>query len=449
MSPIASLLHGRGHIISGSDRSYDQGQSPEKFEALKSKGFNLFPQDGSGISADIDFVVASAAVEDKIPDVRIARNRGISILGKADILAQFLNNGNSIGIAGTSGKTTVTGMTGFILHECGVDVGMMCGGHIVNLLEQGQSTGNAYIGQDAFVAETDESDGSVNNYSPYITVLNNITLDHKPMAELRRMFSDMLTRTRHKGIINIDDPEAAILARNFPAVTTVSTNDKSADFFADNLKKAVDHIAFDVHCGDQQVRVNLKMPGVHNVSNALCALAACVTLDVNLTEAAKALSGFKGIKRRFEVVGNENNITVIDDFGHNPDKIAATLRTLKDFDGRVLVMFQPHGFGPTKMLKTGLIETFVSWLHEDDILLMPEIYYAGGTAEKSISSKEITDNVNANGKCAVFFDTRDQIKDYIKEVVQPFDRIVIMGARDDTLSTFARSVLDDLKQSDD
>ena len=188
------------------------------------------------------------------------------------------------------------------------------------------------------------------------------------------------------------------------------------------------------------------MPGLHNVSNALAAVSAAVASGVDFDRAAQAISKFKGMKRRFEVVGTENNITVIDDFGHNPDKIAATLSTLKDFSGRIIVMFQPHGFGPTKMLKDDLIKTFKQFLDDVDILLMPEIYYAGGTADKSISSLDIINPLAESGLNALFFETRNQIKDYIKNESQPFDRVVIMGARDDTLPAFARSILDDCKQ---
>ena len=246
MAPIASLLRGKGHRVSGSDRAYDQGQTPEKFKAIQQSGFTLFPQDGSGITDDIDIVVASAAVENKIPDVAAARTQGIPVLGKADILSAFINDGDSIAIAGTSGKTTVTGMTGFVLHECGADPAMMSGGHIVNLLENGHSAGNAYTGQGVFVAETDESDGSVELYSPSITVLDNISFDHKPMDELRRMFTDMLARTRDTVIINLDDEEAAAL-RDLPAkAITFSISDSNANFFAQDIKKAADHIAFTV-----------------------------------------------------------------------------------------------------------------------------------------------------------------------------------------------------------
>ncbi len=448
MAPIASLLKGKGHKVSGSDRAYDQGQTPEKFQAIKDSGFALFPQDGSGITSDVDFVVASAAVENRIPDVAVAREQNIPVLGKADILATFLNTGDSIAIAGTSGKTTVTGMTGFVLRECGSDPAMMSGGHIVNLLDEGLKAGNAMTGQGVFVAETDESDGSVELYSPFITVLNNISFDHKPMAELRRMFTELMERTRDTVIINLDDEEAAALS-NIPAkLLTFSVKNDQADFYAKDIQKAVDHVAFTLVYKEQgkSEDIKLHMPGLHNVSNALAAVSAAVAYGVDFDRAAQAISKFKGMKRRFEVVGTENNITVIDDFGHNPDKIAATLSTLKDFSGRVIVMFQPHGFGPTKMLKDDLIKTFKQFLDDVDILLMPEIYYAGGTADKSISSRDIINPLAESGLNALFFEARNQIKDYIKNESQPFDRVVIMGARDDTLPAFARSILDDCKQ---
>jgi UDP-N-acetylmuramate--alanine ligase len=185
----------------------------------------------------------------------------------------------------------------------------------------------------------------------------------------------------------------------------------------------------------------LKVPGRHNVANALAALAASSVADVPLRGAAAALAGFQGTRRRFETVGAAGGVTVIDDFAHNPDKITATLRTLHEKPGRVWAVFQPHGFGPTKLMRAGLVETFASELRSDDVLVMPEIYYAGGTAAKDISAKDIIGDVAGRGKKAEFIARRADIPAFLAANAGQGDRIIVMGARDDTLPAFAREIL--------
>src|SRR5690606_10568661 len=187
--------------------------------------------------------------------------------------------------------------------------------------------------------------------------------------------------------------------------------------------------------------VTLDVPGAHNVANALAALAAVRALDVPLDEAVAALQSFAGIRRRMETVGTAGGVTVIDDFAHNPDKIAATLKTLHAFDGRLLILFQPHGFGPLKHMKHELIDGFAGLLRPDDILLMPEPVYYGGTTDRSVGSEDIASGVRAAGRSAEALATREACGDRLVDLARPGDRIVVMGARDDTLSAFAAELL--------
>jgi len=188
-------------------------------------------------------------------------------------------------------------------------------------------------------------------------------------------------------------------------------------------------------------QVDLKMPGKHNVSNALAAIAASCAAGVEFHTAAKALKGFSGVRRRLEFVGEKAGVTVIDDFGHNPDKISASLNTLHEFPGRLLVMFQPHGFGPLKKMQTEFVACFVENLHPDDMLIMPEPVYYGGTTDKSVSSGDIVAGVLIAGRRALAFPTRSECGDYLIREARSGDRVVIMGARDDTLSEFAIDLL--------
>jgi len=185
----------------------------------------------------------------------------------------------------------------------------------------------------------------------------------------------------------------------------------------------------------------LRVPGRHNVANAAAAVTACEALEVPVAASAEILAEFRGIGRRLEVMGQVNGVTVIDDFAHNPDKISASLSALKVFPGRLLVMFQPHGFGPTRFLQDGLIEAFAAGLGEGDVLAMPEIFYAGGTAQKDISARDLIEAIGACGRQTEFIEDRALIAQRFADLSRPGDRVVVMGARDDTLTVFAQEIL--------
>ncbi len=431
MSALARILNRRGAHVGGSDRSHDRGETPEKFAALANEGITLLPQDGTG-PKDYDALVVSSAIEDNIPDVRAALTLGRPILRRAELLANLLNAAQGIAIAGTSGKTTVCAMTGWIFAACGHDPTIVNGGVMRNFQDNARAGSGAW-----FIAETDESDGSIALYTPGIAVLNNITLDHKPIAELRPLFRDFLSRARLGTVINLDDAESAAMAHDFPQALTFGIDTPSATLNATNLTFTPEGTAF--HIGTHPV--SLRVPGRHNVSNALAALGAAQLAGLPLSDAAHALHDFQGTARRLEILGTENEITVIDDFAHNPDKIAASLASLHEFPGRLLVMFQLHGFGPARLLRDGIIEAFTAGLNPDDILTMPEIYYAGGSAERSLSAKDFTDAITARGRASLFFQDRTAIAEYLTQTAHPTDRIVIMGARDDTLTALGQTIL--------
>ena len=187
------------------------------------------------------------------------------------------------------------------------------------------------------------------------------------------------------------------------------------------------------------------MPGLHNVANALAALSVAKACGVPLAEAAAHLGAFSGIRRRLEVVGTANGITVIDDFAHNPDKIAATLETMHAFPGRLLLMFQPHGYGPIRLMRNELVACFANGLRDEDVLVMPEPVYFGGTVDRSVGSRDIIGDIERRGRKAFAFPDRAACGDALVELARPGDRIVVMGARDDSLSQFARELLERLR----
>lgn len=442
MSSLALALKSKGSDVAGSDRSLDQGKSSEKFEILRKQGIALFPQDGSGIDEKTSILVVSAAIEETIPDVIKARSLGIPVLKRAEILAEFLHEHNGIAVGGTSGKTTTTGMIGHILKSVGMDPIVINGGVMLNYPES-LGMGNVIAGNGTFcVIEADESDGSIELYRPAVAVVNNISLDHKPVEELRPLFADFIERASVGAVLNADCAETIALKHRNSNILSFSVDGAEADFKAVDLITTETGIKFVLN-GDT---VSLQVPGHHNVANALAALAAAEMIGIPRQEAAKALETFKGIRRRLETVGTTSkNITVIDDFGHNPEKIAASLAALKEHDGRLIIIYQPHGFGPTKMLRAGIVEAFDKGMNLDDILIMQEIFYAGGTASKDISAADLVKDLERTGKRVHFIPDRTKIIRLVKSLTAKGDRIVVMGARDDTLSDFARQLFNAVK----
>lgn len=447
MMPLAMILAGRGATVAGSDRALDQGRVPAKFDALKALGITLHPQDGSGVVSADQIVVASAAVEASVPDIVRATALGCARMSRAELLSALFNASKlRIGVAGTSGKSTVTGMIAWILHACGRDPTVMNGAVMKNFASPDAPFASALVGQgDAFVTEVDESDGSIALYRPQIAVLNNVSLDHKSMEELRILFGDFIAGAEW-AVVNQDDGEAMALhharAPRFSGSFSVDGPPGPGNLVATNIVEEPFAIAFDlIDAGAPAGRVRLAVPGRHNVANALAALMAACHAGVTLGDAMAAIEGFAGLKRRFELVGEANGIAVIDDFGHNPEKIAATLDTLHAFPGRLLILFQPHGYGPLKVMRRELVAMFAGRLGAEDVLVLPDPVYHGGTVAREVTSADIVADIAAHGRDARHIADRGAAADALAGLARPGDRIVVMGARDDTLSLLAHDLL--------
>ncbi|MEE4199113.1 glutamate ligase domain-containing protein [Erythrobacter sp.] len=461
MLPLAQLAKGFGYDVAGSDRSFDQGRTPEKFAWLEANGFTLFPQDGSGITSSEQVLIASAAIEDEVPEVARAKELGCARLSRAELLARFFNDASyPIAVAGTSGKSTVTGMIAWILAEGGYDPTVMNGAVMKNFVGDDNPFASARVGSPrVFVSEVDESDGSIALFKPLIGVLLNVSLDHKSMDELRALFGDFVGAA-DRAVLNFDDPEARALSRRAKKpqrrmdrkhihIVSFAVRDQRADITVE--PDSIDQSALGIRAAviDNRSRevfpLILPMPGMHNLSNALAAIAALSAAGMDVKRAVYALRGFKGLARRFDVVGTTpGGVTVIDDFGHNPEKCAATLRTLKATPGRVIAFFQPHGYGPLQQMGEELAATFARELGPEDMTIMCDPVYFGGTVDRSEGSERIVAMIADQGGRAEHIAERDACADRIVELAQEGDRVVVMGARDDTLSTFARSIFERL-----
>jgi UDP-N-acetylmuramate--alanine ligase len=443
MLPLANIVRDAGASVAGSDRALDQGRLGPKFEWLQSLGIDLFPQDGSGLISGDQILIASAAIEDSVPDVATANALGCSRMTRAELLADLFNAApRSVAVGGTSGKSTVTGMVGWILTDAGRDPTIMNGAVMKNFVADDAPFASARVGQgDVFVSEVDESDGSIALFTPEVAVLNNVSLDHKSLEELRQLFGDFARKAK-ACVWNADDAETAALIAPMALPGAISFGFcTDAHFRATDITDLPLGSRFTLHAMGDVYPVALIVPGRHNIANALAAISASFALGVSVAQAVRSVERFNGLARRFDIVGTANDITVIDDFGHNPDKIAATLTTLKAFPGRIIAFFQPHGYGPIRVMGAELADVFADNLGNADHLILCDPVYFGGTVDKSIGSESITDAVVAAGRNADHIPTREDCGNHIVELAKAGDRIVIMGARDDTLSAFAADVL--------
>ena len=440
MSSLAQILKLSGYEVQGSDRNFDLHRDLENKEALENLGIKMFPQDGSGITADLDFVCASTAVEDTIPDIRAAKEKNIPIKTRPQLLSELFN-GYKYGIAvgGTSGKTTTAAMVGYILDKSGKNPCLINGGLLRDYEDHAGIANIIYNKGDICVVEADESNGSIDLYNPYVSVINNISHDHKSIEELITLFQNLSNRTKQAIVVN-DDYDTCRTLTHLHKITFSLKNPK-ADLYAENIKPLTNGTEYTLN----GKTYTLKLIGHFNVANALAAIAACGVMGVDVSEAAEILQNFSGTKRRLEVIGHKNGITVIDDFAHNPDKIAASVGALRQYSGRLLIMFQPHGFGPMRSMGKEIMESFVKNMQPDDILIMPEIFFVGGTVTKDISSADLIDYAHKLGKKNAYFAAdKKAAAELLLQKAEPDDRIVIMGARDNSLTDLCKQILERL-----
>lgn len=437
MSALAQFVAMKGGRAGGSDRSFDRGQRPEARAQLEALGVAIHPQDGSGLEGDCAALVVSTAVEDDVPDVAAARRQGVPVLHRSELLAHLVSRYRTVAVTGTSGKSTTVAMVFEILRGAGRDPSVITGGELVALQREGR-WGNAWAGaSDLLVIEADESDGSVVRYHAAVGVILNLQRDHKEMDAVAEMFRSFRAQVREATVVG----EAENL-REFAEDSIVFGFGTEADLRAEALWLGAEGSTFRV--GDTAFR--LPGPGRHNVENALAAIAACEALGVPLAAMVEPLSLFQGVARRFQVLGTRSGVTVVDDFGHNPAKVAASIRAahlrVEASGGRVLAVFQPHGFGPLKFLREDFVEAFATELAPRDRLFFLDVFYAGGTAAKDITSAEVVADIVARGAAAEYAPSRDWLVKRLAAEAKDGDLILVMGARDPSLTDLAKAILE-------
>jgi len=439
MSALALFAAARGHAVSGSDRGFDRAPDTPLARLLREAGIRITAQDGSGITPDLDAVVFTNAVEDRHPEKLRAAGLGLPVLSRADFLAeQMAAHRRSIAVAGTSGKSTTAGLLAFVMRELGLDPAFLGGGR-VGQLRSAVNPGNVLPGaSDLLVAETCESDEGITRYPSRLAVVLNLSLDHQGPAETKRRFQCLADNAGEALIVNGDDPGLADLRHRSVVRFGFSAG---LDFRAEKVVLDFPGSRFEV----QGVPFRLRLPGRHNVLNALAAISILRLLDVPLAGLPGPFGEFRGVERRFEVHRNRDGRLVVDDYAHNPDKIAALLATVAGARRRVLYVFQPHGFGPTRLLREAYVEVFRKGLRREDLLLILPIYYSGGTVARDVSSADIVEPLRRAGKPAAL--APDRLR--VIEEARRFETVIIFGARDETLRELAAACAADPCRRDD
>lgn len=429
LSALALFMAYKGQEVSGSDRQFDAGQGTGMLKTLQNAGVEIFRQDGSGIRDDLDLTVISTAVEKDRPDILRTRELGVKLISRPEFLASISAEHDSIAIAGTSGKSTVSGMLGHTMHALGMEPGLISGGRVKNLRTDSNPGNVLHGGSAILVMEADESDGSIVNYRPMHSVVHNLALDHHSVRETASMFSTLMRNTQGTVALNADDSRVMSLAQGTELTYSVRA---SSDVRATDVALEGTQSTFSV----EGQRVNLKIPGLHNVYNALSALSMLKVHGANMAHAAQALSEFRGIERRFDIHSKGDGTLVVDDYAHNPHKIEALMHTISNISKQAAYVFQPHGFGPLGLMLNEYAEVFNRLVREGDALFILPVYYPGGSTSKGIGSEDL--QALCPGSYAPA--RRAGLLDLIGQNPRKFDCITVFGARDESLSELASEI---------
>ncbi len=432
MSALAQYLRFQGIPVSGSDRFHSHEDTAFVRRSLEGLGCSIAPQDGSGVTTDADVVCVSTAIEESNPDIAAARTLDIPLVHRSDVLSAIIETRKTIAVAGTSGKSTVTAMIFEFLTSCDKSPSLISGAGLRRLEKQGL-IGNAWNGgSDLLVVEADESDGTIVKYRPASAVILNISKDHKSTGEITKMFATLVSQTPWTAS-NADDPVLATL----PATVRFGRNG-SASWRPDREEL----LATSVKLVRNGIEYHLPLPGDHNLENLRAALCVCGHFECEESTLAGAVKDYEGVARRFSATRTKEDVHVVDDFAHNPVKIAAVVRAARGLSDRIIAVYQPHGFGPTRFLKDEYIATFRAIFRQPDSLFLLPIYYAGGTAQKDISSQDIISELGPVSFNAQVLQSRDGLLTRLKADAKPGDCVLLMGARDPSLPALAGKIVE-------
>ncbi len=438
MSAIAQYLKGIGKEVSGSDRYFHLGEYNKTKEQLEAEGINCFLQDGTGITESTDLIVVSTAIEDTVYEVKKAKELGIQIIKRSELLSIIAKSKKTVAVAGTSGKSTTSAMLYQILLDGHLEPSIISGAGLTSIIKQGK-IGNAAVGKGEWlIIEADESDGSVVQYQPEIGLLLNIDKDHQEIDELIELFTIFKNNTNSLFVVNQSNTLAKTLSAN--AENDFGFEDQTTGYSAENFKQDGLSLTFEVL--DQKFQMNSL--GQHSVENATAAIAVANQIGIDLKTCSDSLATYEGIYRRHQILGQKNGVWVIDDYAHNPAKCAASIKACQPLAEKVIAWFQPHGYKPTRFLKDDFIQEIADSLRPQDEIWMSEIFYAGGTAVKDISANELVEGIKAMGKNAHFVEDRNNLLEALKPELKEGTVLLLMGARDPSLENFCNELFDNL-----
>lgn len=442
MSNIAAILIEQGHRVSGSDL-----QSNNITRKLQELGIEVYQgHSSSNLKEGVDLLVISSAIPQDNIEVKQAREKNIPVLKRGQMLANIVNDGKAIAIAGAHGKTTTTSMLYTVMENCDLDPTFILGGEM-------QDNGRgAKLGQGEFsIIEADESDASFLDLSPYIAVVTNIEDDHldyyKSLENIQKAFKLFIDEVKPNGfaLLYNDDASAANIKTDTRSKVITYGEKADCDYYMQDWQVYRKGSKFSVyHKGVCLGEVILSIPGKHNSLNALATMATVHEIGLDFTTAARVLSDFKGPKRRFEHIGQFKNINIIDDYAHHPTEIKATLEAARNYhtEGRIIAVFQPHRFSRTKMLGTQLGRAFAGV----DKAIITDIYGAGEKAIPGVSGRMIYEAAINTGCDAEYLPSFPQIEEFILNFIKDNDLLITMGAGD--IWKLGISILDKLQKNE-
>jgi UDP-N-acetylmuramate--alanine ligase len=440
MSALAQLLCAEGLTVTGSDRAWDQGRDAWLYDALRAQGIVLSSQVCAQLDPRPDCVVVTRAVESANTELAAARARGIPVVLRSDLLAGIVNHHRSVGVTGSCGKSTTTAMIGQILEYAGVDPTVILGA-IAERYRSPSDLGNLRKGRNDFVvAEVDESDGSVRNFRPEVAVITMVSKDHCEPEQLRQCLRPLVAEA--KGIILSEDC-LGDLSLGEELANRVITCGNGGQVEATSVELGRAQSQFQV----AGTRFMVPVPGTHNVSNALCAIGTARFFDIPDEVTKRALAEYGGLFRRWNLVGSPGSVDIVDDFAHSPTKISRALMTAHLAHQRVHAVYQPHGYQPTRFLWKEYLEAFVGGLKCLDCLYLLDIYDAGGTVDRSISSDDLAAAIREQFPRVTRPRDRQDLIDQLRQHVVPGDVVLVMGARDFSLTELAKSIAAALTES--
>jgi len=425
MSGIAEVLLNLGYRVSGSDL-----RLTETTERLQRRGATIFQGHHAEHVTDVDVVVTSSAVRANNPEVIAARNRTIPVIPRAEMLAELMRLKYGIAVAGAHGKTTTTSLIGVVLDRGGISPTVVIGGKLNTI------NTNTILGKgDFLVVEADESDGSFLKLSPTIAVITNIDPEHLDyygtIDEIKRAFTAFANKIPFYGLIILclDNPHVQDLIPHLEKRFLTYGLTPQADLQAMDISCEGFSMSFTVLYQKEELgRVEIPLPGTHNVLNALAAIAAAREIKIPFPVIQEALKTFGGVQRRFQLKGTFSGIHLIDDYGHHPTEIKATLSAAKDiWKGRVVVLFQPHRYTRTR----DLYREFLTAFNQADLLLLTDIYPAGEDPLPGVTAEDLYRGIRERGhKHVIYVPRKEEMVDQLMALLEPEDNIITLGAGD-------------------